>query len=97
MKDKKTQSAQTLLWLSAILIIIGFVVISPAANFISQIAAAFFATIAIPLGRGPTRIMAIVITIAAITLAYVSYPDYKKHMDDYIQRAQQAQSETTNN
>jgi membrane protein implicated in regulation of membrane protease activity len=96
MKDKKVQSAQTLLWLSSILIILGVVVISPAAGFISQIAAALFAVIAIALGRGSTRIMAIVLTIASIALAYVTYPDYKKHMDDYIQRAQQAPSETTN-
>lgn len=96
MKDKKVQSAQTLLWLSTILIILGFVVISPAAGFISQIAAALFALIAIPLGRGSTRIMAIVLTIASIALAYISYPDYKKHMNDYIQRAQQTHPETTN-
>ena len=83
--SSRNQSAKTLLWLSGTLILIGLVVMSPAAGLFCFAVAVLSAAGALLLARGTVRIASIVIAVGALVLVAVTWPAYKAHMDNYIQ------------
>lgn len=85
----RNQSARALLWLSGVLVLFGLVVISPAGRIFFLAVAAICAGISTLLGRGPARTFGIVVTIATLFLVAASYPAYKKHMNQYLERAEE--------
>ena len=84
----RNQSARALLWTSGILILLGLVVISPAGRMLFIAIAAICAGLSTLLCRGVARTIGIVVTIATLFLVGASYPAYKKHMDLYLERAE---------
>ena len=85
----RNQSARALLWLSGILVLLGLVVLSPAGRMFFIVIAAICSGVSILLCRGPTRTFGILVTIAALFLVGASYPAYKKHMDLYLEQAEE--------
>jgi membrane protein implicated in regulation of membrane protease activity len=81
--SKKGESARTLLWLSGVLILIGMVVISPAAGLFCFALAALSAGGAIVLAPGALRVFSIMVAIGALIMVFTTYPAYKTHMDRY--------------
>ena len=84
----RNQSARALLWTSGILILLGLVVISPAGRMLFIAIAAICAGFSTLLCRGVARTIGIVVTIATLFLVGASYPAYKKHMNLYLERAE---------
>ncbi len=76
------------MWASGILILLGLVVISPAGRMLFISIAAICAGTSVLLGRGLARSIGIVVMIATLFLVGASYPAYKKHMDLYMERAE---------
>lgn len=85
----RNQSASALLWLSVILVLLGLVVISPAGRMIIIMIAVICSGVSTLLCRGRTRTVGIFITVAMLFLLSASYPAYKKHMDLYLERAEE--------
>ncbi len=85
----RNQSARALLWLSGILVLVGLVVISPAGRTLFIAIAAICAGISTLLFRGRARTIGMIVTIATLLLVGASYPAYKKHMDHYLERAEE--------
>ena len=92
--ELRSKSARALLFLSGILVLMGFVVISPAGRMIFMAIAAVCSGISTLLFRGSARTIAILITIATLVLVGTSYPAYKKHMQLYLERVEK--QSTTN-
>jgi hypothetical protein len=85
----RNQSARALLWLSGILVLLGLVVISPAGRMFFFTTAAICAGTSALLYRGATRTIGIFVTLVTLFLVGASYPSYKKHMDLYLERAEE--------
>lgn len=90
---KTNQSAKTLLWLSIILILIGMMVMSPAAGLICFVLATLSAGAAILLSGGAVRIFSIIMTAGAVIMVIVLYPAYNSHMDQYKLRIENNHTE----
>ena len=87
-QEQRNKSARALLFLSGILILMGFVVISPAGRMLFMTIAAICSGISTLLLRGSARTIAILITIVTLVVVGTSYPAYKKHMQLYLERAE---------
>lgn len=91
----RNQSARALLFLSGILVLLGIVVISPAGRMLFLVIAAICAGMSALLGRGRARMFGIVVAVATLFLVAASYPAYKKHMNQYLDRASELASAQT--
>lgn len=85
----RNQSARALLFSSGILVLLGIVVISPAGRMLFLVIAAICAGISALLGRGRARVFGVVVIVATLFLVAASYPAYKKHMNQYLERAKE--------
>lgn len=85
----RNQSARALLFSSGILVLLGIVVISPAGRMLFLVIAAICAGISALLGRGRARVFGVVVIVATLFLVAASYPAYKKHMNEYLERAKE--------
>lgn len=81
------QSVRTLLWSSAIVILIGGMVMSPSARLLAFGLAAVLAVLAVVFGRRRARLIAIVLTIVSLLLVVQEYPNAKQDYLDYRQNA----------
>ncbi|MFC1895370.1 hypothetical protein ACFL0Q_01740 [Thermodesulfobacteriota bacterium] len=89
------QSAKALLWSSGILVLLGLVIISPADRMFLVAVATICAGISIILGQDRIRVLGILVTLVALILGVASYPDYRKHVGFYFQRAEKGTSAST--
>jgi len=77
------KSISTLVWSSAILLVIGVVSLNPALSFGLSALSVVAAAIAAVLSRNQLRILSIVIMVVAIANAVVAFPEAKKHLENY--------------
>ncbi len=77
------------MFLSGVLVLFGIVVISSAGRMLFLAIAAICAGISTLLGHGRTRTFGFVVTIATLLMVGGSYPAYKKHMNQYLERAKE--------
>jgi hypothetical protein len=87
-RTRREQSASALLWISVLFGFLGWIVISPAGRLFMLASAMLCAALAAGLGRGRFRVAAIAITLLLASLCITAYPDYRQHMDRYIERSQ---------
>lgn len=80
------ESASTLIGLTVILIFLGFVSLNPAASFLLFVLASLSAAAPALLARKRVRLMGALAFLVSVTLAAISYPAYKKHMQAYSER-----------
>lgn len=80
------KSASSLVWASVVLIVIGLIVMSPAGQFVCMILAVVAAAIPAVFGHNRIRLAAIISLVIALLLSSVIYPEFKRHMDRYMQR-----------
>ncbi len=85
----RNQSARALLWSSGISVLLGLVVISPTGRMLFLAIAAICAGISTLMCRGSVRTIGIVVTLVTLFLVGASYPAYKRHMDLYLERAEE--------
>ena len=86
------KSAKTFVWASVISLLLGMVVMSPAAGFFLYALAALAALIPAIFSSGRLRIAGAVILTVSLALLAVTYPKYDAEMTSYKQRAQQKSS-----
>ena len=89
-QSNRNKSARTVLWLSGILIFIGFTVLSPAPKPFLFSLAALFSLSAILSHEKAIKIISVIVTVFAFILAIAAYPAYKTHMDGYLNRIQES-------
>ena len=83
------QSANALAGLSAILLLIGLLVLSPSAGFLAMVLAAVCAFLPLAFGAKAARVTGLVLFIAASVLAARSYPDFRNEQRGVVERAKQ--------
>jgi hypothetical protein len=83
------QSARALTWMSLILVFIGPLATSRAAMFLFPFLAVLAAVFPAGFGRRRTRLAASVLLALSLTVAFLNYPGFKRHMDDYVMRARE--------
>ena len=81
------QSVRTLLWSSAIVMLIGGMVMSPSARLLAFGLAVVFAVLAVAFGRRMIRLIAVVLTIVSLLLVVQEYPNAKQDFLDYRENA----------
>jgi len=81
------RSARTLLWVSAALLVAGSVVGAPEAGVAALAMAALCALAPAVAGKGKTRVAAAVLLVVALGLAFLKYPEAKRQMERYRERA----------
>ena len=90
MEDKKSsqnrdnESAKALLWFSGIVIFFGIAVMSPVPKPMLFLFAAFLSIIALILGNKVTKIVSLIVFSLSLLFATVSYPEYKRMMDSFL-------------
>ncbi len=87
------RSAQTLLWLSAILAAAGAMVGSPEAGMTLLGLAALCALAAVAAGARWVRLVGGILLLASLGMAFATYPAAKRQMERY--RGSAAERETT--
>jgi membrane protein implicated in regulation of membrane protease activity len=87
-----SKSARTSAWASAISLLLGMVVLSPAGSFFLYGLAALAALIPITIGGWRPRIAGAVILALSLILLVATYPKFDTEMTRYKQRAQQKSS-----
>lgn len=74
-------SANALIWFSGILIVIGWLVMSPSGAFFFFVLSAIFAVVPAMFGTGKIRFVAIALLAIAIFSSIDRYPDYKRELE----------------
>ena len=87
------KSAKTCVWASAISLLLGTVVMSPAGGFFLYALAALAALIPTIFSSRNLRIAGAVILAVSLMLLAVTYPKYDAEITKYKQRTQQKSSE----
>ena len=82
------QSAIALAGFSAILVLVGLLVLSPSAAFLIMILAAVLAVVPVAVGARTTRVVAALLLIAATVLAVTFYPEFRTEQRRVTARAQ---------
>ena len=82
-----TRSANAFAGLSAILVVVGLLVLSPSAGFLLMVVAAVCALLPLALGAKATRVVGLVLLIAASGLALKFYPDFRNEQRGVAERA----------
>ena len=91
------QSAHSLTWVSLILVVIGPIATSRATMFLFPLLAALAVVFPVAFGRCRTRLAASVLLAFSLTVAFLNYPGFKRHMDDYAMRARERAAEVAAN
>lgn len=86
MKGMSPESARALIGTAALLLLIGFMVMSPSAAFLAFGLAALLAAPAAILGSGKSRVVAALLLLGALGLAAARYPDFTAEQQQYRQR-----------
>ena len=82
----KEQSARTLTWFAAILVLIGWLVMSPSGAFAVFMFAVIISAIPVVFGRGTVRVVAAVLLLLSILSATIKYPEFKHEREIYQDR-----------
>jgi hypothetical protein len=85
--DTRQVTATTLVVASAILLILGLTVISPAPGFLFESLGVICAAIATVMGRGARRLVAIMLLLLTATAATSLYDSFRHDMDLQTERA----------
>lgn len=81
----KEQSVRTLLWSSGIVILVGGMVMSPAASLLAFGLASILAILAAAFGRRRLRLIAVVLMFVSLLLVVQEYAKAKQDMSSYRQ------------
>jgi len=82
----KNSSASALTWLSAILIVVGLLMMSPSGSLAVFVLAALFAVTPAVFGRNKIRILAVILLLASILLAVSQYPEFQNERERIAKR-----------
>ena len=82
----KIQSARTLTWFAAILVLIGWLVMSPAGSFAVFVLSVLISAVPVFFGRGTVRVVAAVLLLLSILSATIKYPEFKHEREIYQDR-----------
>jgi membrane protein implicated in regulation of membrane protease activity len=82
------ETTRTILWLSAILVCLSVLGMSPSASLLTAVLAGIPAAVSVLFGAGRLRIVGVLLLILTLAVVYNHYPPYKKHMDRYLQHAE---------
>jgi hypothetical protein len=91
------RSARALTWVSLVLVFIGPIATSRAAMFLFPLLAALAAMFPAGFGRRRTRLTASVLLAVSLAVAFLNYPGFKRHMDDYAMRTRERAAEVAEN
>jgi ABC-type antimicrobial peptide transport system permease subunit len=80
----KTESSKTLLCAAAILMVIGFVVMSPAAGLLCSALGAVSAIAALFSPSTTHRVLALILTVLTLGLAGTLYPSFNSEQTAYL-------------
>jgi membrane protein implicated in regulation of membrane protease activity len=80
------RSANALAWFSAILLVVGLLVLSPSAGFLLMILAAACALLPLAFGARAARVVSLVLLIAASVLAVKFYPEFRSDQRGVTER-----------
>lgn len=80
------QSARSLAWLAAILIVIGLLIMSPSAALALFCLAGIFAFFPARFGSRSTKLIGTLLLLACLGLAAAYYPSFKKDHESYRDR-----------
>ena len=81
------QSANALAAFSAILVVVGLLVLSRPAGFLLMVLAAVCALVPLAFGRSATRVVGLALLIASSAMAVALYPDFKDEQTRIAERA----------
>jgi membrane protein implicated in regulation of membrane protease activity len=82
----KGKSASALVWLSGILILLGWLVMSPSAAFFLFVLSVLLAGVPAAFSAGKIRAVAIVLLTVALFFAVQWYPDFKSERERFHRR-----------
>jgi hypothetical protein len=82
----KIQSARALTWFAAILVLIGWLVMSPMGAFAVFVLSVIFSAVPVVFGRGAVRVVAAVLLLLSILSATIKYPEFKHEREMYQDR-----------
>lgn len=77
MKAMQPASARALTITAAMVMLVGFIVISPSAGFLAFCLAALLAATPVLFGTGKFRLVSVVLLLSALGLAVVQYPAFR--------------------
>ncbi|MDP3259792.1 MAG: hypothetical protein AAB273_02185 [Nitrospirota bacterium] len=83
----KKESANALAWFAAILLLAGWLVMSPSGAFALFVLAALFAAVPAIFGQKKTRIVAAVLLLVSILFAASKYPEFRSEQEQFRSRA----------
>jgi hypothetical protein len=79
----KPESSKTALIAGGILLVLGFMILSPSARFLCLILGVICAMLPALFGPKRQRLIAIILLILTLGAAVWTYPQFKEHMDAY--------------
>ncbi len=79
----KPESSKALLIAGFVLLILGMIILTPSARFLGLILAVLCAAIPALFSVKRQRLIAIILLILSVSAAFWTYPEFKKHMDQY--------------
>jgi membrane protein implicated in regulation of membrane protease activity len=82
----KNSSASALTWLSAILLFVGLLMMSPSGSLAVFVLAALFAVTPAVFGRNKIRIIAVILLLVSILLAVNQYPEFQNERERISKR-----------
>lgn len=83
----KKESASALAWFSAILLLAGWLVMSPSGAFALFVGAALFSAAPAISASKKTRVAAAALLLVSILFAAIMYPEFKDEQDRFSARA----------
>ena len=83
MKAMQPASARALTSTAALVILVGFIVMSPSGAFLAFCLAALLSAFPVIFGTGKTRIIAAVLLLCSIGLAARIYPEFRSEQERY--------------
>jgi membrane protein implicated in regulation of membrane protease activity len=82
----KIQSARTSTWFAAILVLIGWLVMSPTGAFAVFVLAVIISAVPVVFGRGAVRVAAAVLLLLSVLSATIKYPEFRHEREMYKDR-----------
>ncbi len=82
------ETTRTFLWLSAILLCLSVLGMSPSAGLLTAVLAGIPAAVSVLFGAGRLRIIGVLLLMLSLAAVYNHYPLYKEHMARYLQHAE---------
>ena len=76
------------MWLSAILVCLSVLGMSPSASLLTAILAGIPAAVSVLFGAGRLRIIGVLLLMLSLAAVYNHYPPYKEHMARYLRHAE---------